>query len=392
MPFCGFAAGYAIAQRRTMNPQFTQNRSGQRLLLIQVLRAVAAAMIVVLHAESLVRIYAEQHDYSFAPIEILPLGAGVDLFFVISGFVIVYSSQGLFAEAGGARTFMVRRLIRILPLYWAALTLRVTGLAIAVLIGSTVSLPNFTAIITSYLFIPYDSFGYGTEYPFPVVDLGWSLNYEMFFYALFAGFICFARDRAVLLFVAAIFVLVALGSAFAPADTVLRFWTHPIIVEFAAGTMIALLFLNGVSLRQPARLLLIALGVGLWLTVQASWFTDMSPPGFYSWTRVLIWGLGATILIAAAALGPAPASSPWLQKAALLGDSSYVLYLLHPVFFLLIKGVLHFVTVPQSCLWLVVFGSAGFAIVSAAAVYRLAEAPVVKFLNAQIGKKAITAA
>jgi exopolysaccharide production protein ExoZ len=375
-----------------MNPQFKQNRPEQRLLLVQVLRAVAAAMIVVLHAESLVRIYAEQHNYSFAPIETFPLGAGVDLFFVISGFVIVYSSQSLFAQAGGARTFMVRRLIRILPLYWAALTLRVTGLAIALLIGTTVSFPDLPAIITSYLFIPYDSLGYGADYPFPVVDLGWSLNYEMFFYALFAGFICFARDKAILLFVASIFILVGLGGVFAPANTALQFWTHPIIVEFAAGTMIALLFLSGVSLHKPARILLIALGIALWLTVQASWFTDMSPPGFYSWTRVLIWGLGAAILIAAVALGPAPASSPWLKKAALLGDSSYVLYLLHPVFFLLIKGALRFVTVPQSCLWLLVFGAAGFAIVSAAAVYRLAEAPVLKFLNAQVAKKAVTAA
>ena len=375
-----------------MNPRATQNRSSQRLLLVQALRAVAAAMIVVLHAESLVRIYAEQHNYNFAPIEILPLGAGVDLFFVISGFVIVYSSQSLFAQAGGARTFMMRRLIRILPLYWAALTLRVTGLAVAALIGATVSFPDLTAIVTSYLFIPYDSFGYGADYPFPVVDLGWSLNYEMFFYALFACFICFARDKAVLLFVAAILVLVGLGRVFEPTDTVLRFWTHPIIVEFAAGAMIALLFLNGVSLRTPGRLLLIVLGVGLWLTIQASWFTDMSPPGFYSWTRVLIWGLGAALLIGAVALGPAPGTSPWLQKAALLGDSSYVLYLLHPVFFLLVKGALRFVTVPQSCLWLVVLGSAGFALVSATAVYQLAEAPVLKFLKAQIGKRTVSTA
>jgi peptidoglycan/LPS O-acetylase OafA/YrhL len=374
-----------------MTPQINPNRSGQRLLLIQALRAAAAAMIVVLHAESLVRIYAEQHSYSFAPIEIFPLGAGVDLFFVISGFVIVYSSQSLFAKAGGTREFMVRRLIRILPLYWTALTLRVTGLAIAVLIGATVSFPDLPAIITSYLFIPYDSFGYGADYPFPIVDLGWSLNYEMFFYALFACFIGFGRDKAVVLFVAAIVALVGIGGVLAPTDTVLRFWTHPIIIEFAAGTMIAVLFLKGVSLRKPARLVLIVLGVGLWLAVRASWFTDMSPPGFYSWTRVLIWGLGAAILIAAAALGPAPASSPWLQKAALLGDSSYVLYLLHPVFFLLVKGALRFVTVPQSCLWLVVFGAAGFAILASAAVYQLAEAPVVKFLKTQTVKRAAAA-
>ena len=84
-----------------------------RLLSLQMLRAVAAAMIVVLHAESLVALYAEAHSYRFSPIEAFPLGAGVDLFFVISGFVIVYASSELFTVTGGVREFMSRRLIRI---------------------------------------------------------------------------------------------------------------------------------------------------------------------------------------------------------------------------------------------------------------------------------------
>ena len=54
---------------------------------------------------------------------LLPWGAGVDLFFVISGFIMVYPSNRLFAEPGGAKIFAWRRLSRIVPLYWCAMAL-----------------------------------------------------------------------------------------------------------------------------------------------------------------------------------------------------------------------------------------------------------------------------
>ena len=75
---------------------------------------------------------------------------------------------------------MRRRLIRIVPLYWTALTLRVLVLTAGVLLGAK-TFPYGTAIITSYLFIPYNAMGFGPRYPFPILDLGWTLNYEMFF-------------------------------------------------------------------------------------------------------------------------------------------------------------------------------------------------------------------
>jgi len=116
------------------------------------------------------------------PLSFLPLGAGVDLFFVISGFIIVYASEPLFGKANAAE-FLRRRTLRIVPLYWLALTMRLALLAVAARAGMK-AFPDGAMIAASYFFIPYDCQGFGPDYPFPILDLGWSLNYEIFFYLL----------------------------------------------------------------------------------------------------------------------------------------------------------------------------------------------------------------
>ena len=100
------------------------------------------------------------------------------MFFVISGFVMVHASEPLFGRADGPRLFWLRRLIRIAPLYWA-----VTSLYLVL----TLLLPDMATshyspglIAASYLFFPFPRED-GTMQP--VVGLGWTLNYEMFFYS-----------------------------------------------------------------------------------------------------------------------------------------------------------------------------------------------------------------
>src|SRR5262249_39195350 len=92
-------------------------RGGSSLLAIQILRAVAALGVLFYHTAHEV---AARTGVTVPFGELVVGAGGVDLFFVISGFVMVYASERLFAQPGATRIFFLRRLARILPLYWAA--------------------------------------------------------------------------------------------------------------------------------------------------------------------------------------------------------------------------------------------------------------------------------
>ena len=91
----------------------------QTITSVQVLRAVAALGVVACHYG----LFYSQSLGDPRAIMILNFGeAGVDLFFVISGFIMVYASQSLYGRADAPKTFFTRRLIRIVPIYWLVMT------------------------------------------------------------------------------------------------------------------------------------------------------------------------------------------------------------------------------------------------------------------------------
>ena len=215
---------------------------------VQALRAVAALSIAILH------VLHDAIDLDPSGMigrwhNALPWDAGVDLFFVISGFVMVYASTDLFGRRDGAALFMARRLIRIVPLYWAATTLflLITLTARSVVTEGAGSLAN---ILMSYAFLPSRGADGAIQ---PIYSLGWTLNYEMFFYVVFAAFIWQVRHRALIL------VTLTLGAAIAvhpliPADaTALVFWTDPIVAEFLFGMAIAALATTGIGLSRRSQ-------------------------------------------------------------------------------------------------------------------------------------------
>ena len=91
----------------------------QTVKSIQALRAYAAITVLLAHS---VEEWAS-FRHTVPAFETLPLTAGVDIFFVISGFIMYYTSSNAFGQPGGAMSFMIRRLIRIVPLYWLFTTL-----------------------------------------------------------------------------------------------------------------------------------------------------------------------------------------------------------------------------------------------------------------------------
>ena len=141
-------------------------RSGTRYDSIQILRAVAALAVVVFHAGQRVAV---------------PFGvgqAGVDIFFVISGFVMwIVSDNGKTPIE-----FIRARILRIVPLYWVATLLMAVGAWLGLFPRMRVAWDD---LLASLFFVPYYSLS-STKEIVPVLRQGWTLNYEMFFYVSFA--------------------------------------------------------------------------------------------------------------------------------------------------------------------------------------------------------------
>lgn len=335
----------------------------EQIISIQILRAVAAMAVAVFH------IAGEPDRFGFTSgfANVFGTGAaGVDLFFIISGFVMVYASEPLFGRLGGASSFFYHRLIRIVPLYWL-----ITGssLALAFLIprlGGT--LYPTTTVVASFLFIPFARPDGVME---PIISQGWTLNYEMFFYAIFAIAVFVPRRRAVVLATTTIVLAVVIGRILAlpePASA----WTDPIILEFAVGMILGLAYREGVKLRPSLSLALLFAGVAL--------FAVSSHLGTSQ--RIITWGIPAALIVGGATFGGFSFRNPLWRGLAILGNASYAFYLLHtlpsraliPIVPWLSLHVTHW-------LWLYMVAATSAAALLALVVHYAFERPVTKALR-----------
>ena len=275
---------------------------------IQALRAYAALLVVFVHLRPLL-----------ATVGAVPFGsAGVDLFFVISGFIMVHTTR--MRPPGGGR-FMRNRFARVAPLYWL-LTVAVFLLSLAApgLLQSDVGGPG--ELLKSLAFLPYMKANHLVQ---PVLFLGWTLNYEMFFYVLFGIGLCFRRYHVGLLFCAACLLALALvRPLLSPMGVLPAFYTSPVMLEFAAGMGLALV--TDAAPRQVAPGVRALTTLGL----LAALALPLGPLVLPSAPQTLLSGIEATVLVGSAVL-----LERWgwsLRNAAVLavGDASYALYLTHP--------------------------------------------------------------
>jgi exopolysaccharide production protein ExoZ len=294
-----------------------------KLAHIQLLRAFAALCVVAFHAQSDAALLAARLGSGFARGELFPWLAGVDIFFVISGFIMVYASSRWFGSARAPQVFLAHRIARIVPLYWATTMVYLAVLLFTPwLLNSEYLAPYF--VFASFLFIPAARPDGLAQ---PLYSLGWTLNYEMFFYALFTVAIAFPRRRAVPALIGALILIVSLGRAFAPLPQPFAFWSDPIILEFAFGMALGWASAEGFSLSRPLRL-------GLALAGLALLAIDMTQPGqLPAIPRPLAYGLPAALLVASAGLASPERRSTeklLIRWGVIVGDASYALYLLHP--------------------------------------------------------------
>ncbi len=342
----------------------------RKIEAIQGLRAAAAFSVAALHVLH-DAVGLDPGGFAARLHDALPWQAGVDLFFVISGFVMVYSSADLFGQRSGRTVFMTRRVVRIVPLYWAATTL---FLLIALIAPSAISHDDLTParVAMSYAFIPALS---SSGFIQPIYSLGWTLNYEMFFYVVFAAFISQPRTRALLLVGVTLGCLIAAHPLVPRAATAFVFWTDPIMAEFLFGVVIGVIATTELSLPDWLRVTGALLAVGALVAGHLEGSTLSEPVGV---------GVPMAVLVAMAVLGrPVPIPALLIMT----GEASYALYLVHPF---AMRGVsvvwraLHLAGPAAAACYIVV--TLALALLSAVAAHLWFERPVSTWLRTRTAR------
>jgi exopolysaccharide production protein ExoZ len=287
---------------------------------IQILRAVAAILVVIGHAFHDSSYIAQYTERPAIDLPFFEWGFGIDIFFVVSGFIMTYTTADTFGCPGAAPTFLKRRFIRIAPMYWL-MTTGLIGVAIVAPSFLNVPIENLRSIITSYLFIP-DIRGNGEVRP--ILATGWTLNYEMFFYAIFACCLTLPRRRGVLWLCGFFVALSAIGGIARLPGVVLPFWANSIVLEFVLGVLIGLASRARFTLSARGGWLLTAVAIVLAVSLGPLWGWNHALPQF------VCGGIPAALLVLAAALAPSLSPGRVVTFLVTLGDASYSLYLTHP--------------------------------------------------------------
>lgn len=285
---------------------------------IQAMRGVAALSITCGHI-----LVSRAHpiiDPSTAKNIFLFLQAGVDVFFVISGFIIASTAAEIGAARGrtGAFSFALKRFARIYPLYWIVLT----------------------ASVISWHWIEIGATEYGTSLTFNhvmlntlsnyFVPVAWTLRFEVWFYAAMTLVIFLAPNHVMKVAIASVCALWLLDAA--PVPQLLGVFSSPLTLEFGFGIIVAALIQHGLTRGSGACLLIgaVAFAVGTWLQIYGQPVSEA--------VRAMTFGVGAALCIYAIVASELRGAmfSPEMQY---LGDISYSLYIWHVLILAWIKPV-----------------------------------------------------
>ncbi len=295
------------------------------LLTVQALRAIAALLVVAYHALGEWGTHVVDRD---ADMLWGNGAAGVDVFFVISGLVMVISARRVAGRRHPGWTFLRLRLTRILPLYWVVTTAKIAAvLALPALVARTQLDPAY--VLGSYALLPVSD---ATGVIRPVLPVGWTLSYEMLFYLLVALALGMRTGllRVSVPALAAYSVLAILAD---PTWPPIVGFANAIVLEFLAGVLI------GMALQRDLSMPLVL----AWTILLGGFLLLLTVPVVSGVLRPITWGLpAAAIVLGAVALEGrlAPRLPRWLLAS---GDASYAVYLTHgfvvPLVFLFVRRI-----------------------------------------------------
>ncbi|MCE7066588.1 acyltransferase [Dyadobacter sp. CY326] len=301
-----------------------------KLHSIQFLRALAALLVVYCHSLDLQVKYAVSHQQGFHFLQ--DFGAiGVDIFFVISGFIISFIGH----DINGRRNtyqFLKKRFIRINPYYYL-----VSIVAFGFLLQREHGAFSFKAILKTLTILPIEP---GSQIWWPILTIGWTLSFEWFFYMLFAVLIYKRIQHKEFYLTAMLIALVGLGQLMPSNQVIINFITHPIILEFGVGALMGWVLRNKkISSNLAAASLVTSLVCFvLLITFGYGRVSEMDEvlSGRVTFARLFYFGIPSILLVFGCVFLETNAKLKGLwgnRQMLLLGDASYSIYLVHTIVF-----------------------------------------------------------
>ncbi|MBO9204604.1 MULTISPECIES: acyltransferase family protein [Niastella] len=357
-----------------------------KLNSIQFLRAVAALLVVYEHSMDI----QKEHDISLQQkfYHLEHFGCiGVDIFFVISGFIITYIAHDT-KGTQEAWLFLKRRFYRINPIYYIA-SLIYAGVILLQLLFYKVELTNYFIDLTrslpdTLLIFPVT---HDAHFFTPLLIVGWTLSFEWLFYILFFTVLLLNVKYKPIYLCAVIILLISIGQLTQPHDLRLQFITNPIMLEFVMGIIICQLYLKNTHIPVWAATACLLAGLITYALIIRFgfgniWNYELTINGHSSFKKFFFWGLPSCCIVAGCVFieKKGRLSSLFNYKwALLLGDASYSIYLTHISVFWALTILYEKTTIfwkGDVMIWL----QLAVAILFAIGFYKLVEKPLLRQL------------
>jgi peptidoglycan/LPS O-acetylase OafA/YrhL len=299
---------------------------------LQLLRGIAALAVVCHHTFRAVTVNRPSElllpdSYISMSAIFVELGAmGVDLFFILSGFLMIYISDPYTEGKKSTVDFLANRLIRVWPLYLAVTLYSCYSIVKNLHYGGS-AFDLQPVRLLSFFFVPSFNEHGGLQ---PILGVGWTLNYEAFFYLIFAVSLAFRSVSLLKLTAGLVLVSYAVGAFFPKNSAAHVFLFNSVILEFILGAGLATGYVRGIipNLREWVWL---ALG----LTTLAVFARYPAESSF----RLVTRGIPAALIFIFILMSDKKIS--WPRWLLLVGNSSYSIYLIHiPVIYFVTPRIL----------------------------------------------------
>ena len=354
-----------------------------KLNSIQFLRALAVLLVTYNHSIDIQMQFAVSWQQNT---NLQKFGAiGVDLFFVISGFIISFVANKYLGVEQGVY-FLKKRFIRINTIYYIA-----SLLFLCLIIIRSWAINSFefnlseslSSFIDTILVIPVTE---TTATYLPLLRIGWTLGIEWFFYFLFFLLIIFKIKNKELLMIITIGILVTLGYLTPPFDLRFAFITNPIMLEFLLGTLIYWIYNNIKTIPILIPPILLTAGITCYILLIIYGYGDLWNSFFVrnvSMKRFFLWGVPSSFLVAGCIFLETNHVFKYLWNnnlIQLIGNASYSIYLVHLsayIFITIFYIRIGFLIPPDASIIVQLF----IAVLAGIGFYKIVEKPLLQAMH-----------